>query len=78
METTVSECRNIFIETNGKSNIGDIEVIILNGMSNRDESNYEGSFLEIPESLLKLRVIELGQIVDSSCQERIGAITLLI
>lgn len=39
---------------------------------------YEGSFIDIPEELLDIKVIDYGQIVESSKPERNGAYSLTI
>jgi len=80
MRETVKEWKREWIETNGETD--ELEVDIKDSGQrdalNNARSIYEGSFAGIPVELEEKRVIEAGQIIDSSLPERIGAYSLLI
>lgn len=77
MRETIEDWKNDWIETNGVTD--DVEILIRDSKHGDDGSYvYEGSFAEIPQVLLKKRVIECGRIVDSSIPQRIGAYTLTV
>lgn len=77
MRETVRGWRDEWIETNGYTE--DLEVVISDSsLGNQDSYAYEGSFRHIPECLLHRRVIQCGQILESSVEERNGAYSLTV
>lgn len=77
MRETIKDWQEEWIETNGKTN--ELEVLIENiSLGEYSPCIYEGSFVDIPAELYEKKVIEWGQVIDSSEPERIGAYTLTI
>ena len=77
MRETVRDWQTDWIEQNGETD--DLEVIIEDsGMEELSRYVYKGSFSNIREDLLDRKVIESGQIIESSVPERIGAYSLMI
>ena len=77
MRETVRDWQTDWIKQNGTTN--DLEVIIED--SSKESLSryvYEGSFSNIRKDLLYRKVIENGQIIESSVPERIGAYSLMI
>ena len=77
MRETIKDWKKEWIETNGKTE--DLEVLIKDSsLDDFAPCIYEGSFVNIPESLEEKKVIEWGQVCDSSIPNRIGAYSLTI
>lgn len=77
MRETLKDWRRDWVETNGETN--ELEVVIKDSkLDDLAPYVYEGSFVGIPDNLLDKKVIDCGQIVESSVPERNGAYTLTI
>lgn len=76
MREKLRDWKRDWIEANGETD--DIEVLISEGDDTFKPYIYEGSFKDIPEELLDRKVINFGQIMDSSVPERVGAYSLTI
>lgn len=77
MRETVKEWQDEWIETNGKTD--ETEVLIQDSRLDKYHPYvYEGSFTGIPEEYLDKKVIESGQVIDSTDPEWIGAYALVI
>lgn len=77
MRKTLSDWKKDWIEANGETH--ELEVLIKDSqLDDLSSYVYEGSFVDIPEELIDKKVIEWGQIVESSVPERNGAYSLTI
>lgn len=77
MRETLSDWKRDWIEANGKTH--ELEVVIKDSqLDNLTPYVYEESFVDIPEELLDRKVINCGQIIESSKPERNGAYSLTI
>lgn len=77
MRETIRDWQTDWIKQNGKTN--NLEVIIEDSsLEELSRYVYEGSFTNICAELLDKKVIESGQIIESSVPERIGAYSLMI
>ena len=77
MRETLKDWKRDWIEENGETN--ELEVVVKDSkLDDFAPYVYEGSFVDIPEDLLDKKVIDCGQIIESSKPERNGVYSLTI
>lgn len=77
MQETLKDWKRDWIEANGETH--ELEVMVKDSqLDDFAPYIYEGSFVDISEELLDRKVIDCGQIVESSVPERNGAYSLTI
>lgn len=77
MRETLKDWKRDWIEANGETH--ELEVVVKDSkLDDLLPYVYEGSFVDIPEELLDKKVVDYGQIIESSKPERNGAYSLTV